>query len=111
MSLHFQLDLDLTIPTIFPTPQPVDELPIHRPVENGEVFAIRNGETRYLTHHFHKFAGKFIPNVPRWAFQSISRGKHPKLCWILSSDQGRPLWRLCLTDRFHTEWTLILSLV
>ncbi|WP_338834107.1 hypothetical protein [Bradyrhizobium septentrionale] len=68
MSLHFQLDLDLTIPANFPDPEPVGELPTHRPIGNGEVFAIKNGETRYLTHDFHKFAGKFIPHVPRWAF-------------------------------------------
>jgi hypothetical protein len=69
VSLHFQLDLNLSAPTVFSAPEPVDDLPIHRPIENGDVFAIRNCETRYLTHDFHKFAGKFIPHVPRWAFQ------------------------------------------
>jgi hypothetical protein len=68
VTLRIQLDFNLTAPTEFAPPEAVDDLPVRRPIENGEVFAIRNCETRYLTHDFHKFAGKFIPHIPRWAF-------------------------------------------
>ncbi|MEK6299820.1 MAG: hypothetical protein AABO41_03790 [Acidobacteriota bacterium] len=50
-------------------PTVVEDLPVVGDIEDGEVFVIRNGESRYLTHLFHKYAGKFIPNIPRWALR------------------------------------------
>ncbi|MCX5764717.1 MAG: DNA methyltransferase [Gemmatimonadetes bacterium] len=46
----------------------VDDLPLGD-VAPGQVFVIRNHESRYLTHTFHKYAGKFIPQIPRWAMR------------------------------------------
>jgi hypothetical protein len=51
-------------------PTHVDELPASETISDGAVFVIRNHESRYLTHTFHKYAGKFIPEIPRWAFRS-----------------------------------------
>jgi hypothetical protein len=47
----------------------VDHLPRKGEIAKGAVFQIRNAESRYLTHLFHKFAGKFIPEVPAWAIE------------------------------------------
>lgn len=49
------------------TPKVVDELPAEGDIADGEIFIIRNTTSRYLTHLFHKYAGKFIPHIPRWA--------------------------------------------
>src|SRR5258706_5771415 len=54
---------DLSTPTV------VDDLPVQREFEDGEIFIIRNCESRYLTHIFHKYPGKFIPHIPRWALR------------------------------------------
>lgn len=51
--------------------QVVDDFPLGREIANREVFIIRNCESRYLTHDFHKFAGKFIPHIPRWAMRKF----------------------------------------
>lgn len=50
-------------------PVVIDDLPTSRDIPTGQVFVIRNHESRYLTHTFHKYAGKFIPQVPRWAMR------------------------------------------
>jgi hypothetical protein len=49
----------------------VDCLPSPDEISNGAVFRIRNHESRYLTHKFHKYAGKFIPELPQWVFRSL----------------------------------------
>lgn len=49
------------------TPKVVDELPVKGEIAEGEIFIIRNTTSRYLTHLFHKYPGKFIPHIPRWA--------------------------------------------
>ncbi len=59
-------DPDFSAPEAL-TPTVVDDLPREREIKDGEVFIIRNQESRYLTHLFHKYAGKFIPHIPRWA--------------------------------------------
>jgi len=51
-------------------PTVVDDIPPLTKVSDGQIFIIRNTESRYLTHHFHKYAGKFIPHVPRWALHA-----------------------------------------
>lgn len=51
-------------------PTYVDNLPAPNEISPGSVFIIRNYESRYLTHKFHKYAGKFIPELPRWAMSS-----------------------------------------
>ncbi|TAW11135.1 DNA methyltransferase [Rhizobium ruizarguesonis] len=48
----------------------VDRLPPADQISNGDVFIIRNFESRYLTHKFHKYPGKFTPEVPRWALDN-----------------------------------------
>lgn len=50
-------------------PLVVDDLPTSGDIKSGQVFIIRNHESRYLTHTFHKYAGKFIPQIPRWALK------------------------------------------
>ncbi|NNU61716.1 DNA methyltransferase [Ochrobactrum soli] len=48
----------------------VDRLPPADQISNGDIFIIRNFESRYLTHKFHKYPGKFTPEVPRWALDN-----------------------------------------
>jgi DNA modification methylase len=48
-------------------PKIVDDLPTDDQIKDGDIFVIRNTESRYLTHLFHKYPGKFIPHIPRWA--------------------------------------------
>lgn len=70
MSGKDQLKLDYSdVPTDIPTTH-VDALPAPSEISDGDVFVIRNHQSRYLTHTFHKYAGKFIPEIPRWAFRS-----------------------------------------
>lgn len=51
------------------TPKVVDDLPLNETIPDNEIFVIRNSESRYLTHLFHKYPGKFIPHIPRWALR------------------------------------------
>ena len=53
----------------------VDYLPTPDKIANGAIFRIRNHELRYLTHKFHKYAGKFIPELPQWALRSLRPGR------------------------------------
>lgn len=55
------------------SPRLVDDLPSDDPNIDGELFIIRNSESRYLTHLFHKYPGKFIPHIPRWALKRFLR--------------------------------------
>jgi DNA methylase len=55
------------------SPKVVDELPAEANIADGEIFIIRNTTSRYLTHLFHKYAGKFIPHIPRWALRRFLR--------------------------------------
>ena len=45
----------------------VDELPTNISTTNEEVFVIGNNGLCNLTHKFHRYPGKFIPHIPRWA--------------------------------------------
>ena len=71
MEKTYQLDFfcDATSPETTGDPIVVDDFPVSYDIPNGMVFIVRNYESRYLTHTFHKYAGKFIPNVPRWAMR------------------------------------------
>jgi hypothetical protein len=73
MSENHQLDFGLLRDPVenLPPVTVVDDFPLHRPITTREVFVIRNCESRYLTHDFHKFAGKFIPHIPRWAIKKL----------------------------------------
>jgi DNA methylase len=75
MSLNLEFDwFEAPCPKGVLEPKVVDDLP-QEGIANGDVFIIRNCESRYLTHDFHKFAGKFIPHVPRWAINRyLKRG-------------------------------------
>jgi hypothetical protein len=66
---------DSTAPDRFAAPLVVDDLPVDREIADGEMFLIRNGESRYLTHLFHKYPGKFIPHIPRWALRRFTRAE------------------------------------
>jgi hypothetical protein len=47
----------------------VDEFP-SRPIQSpSEVYVVRNIGLREGTHKFHRYPGKFIPHVPRWAIK------------------------------------------
>jgi len=71
MKTQVELDLfgDTTHVDPLGDPIVVDDFPVSDEIPNGTVFVVRNFESRYLTHTFHKYAGKFIPNVPRWAMR------------------------------------------
>lgn len=47
----------------------VDEIPSDDRSRQGNVFLIRNGGLTAGTHKFHRYPGKFIPHVPRWAIK------------------------------------------
>ena len=46
---------------------PADEIPSDDAARRGNVFAIRNAGLTAGTHKFHRYPGKFIPHLPRWA--------------------------------------------
>lgn len=50
-------------------PTVVAEFPADVKIPSNHVFVVRNCESRYLTHTFHKYAGKFIPQIPQWALR------------------------------------------
>lgn len=60
-------------------PTIVDDLPLGREISNDEIFVIRNCESRYLTHLFHKYAGKFIPHIPRWGMHRFLKRNEGKI--------------------------------
>jgi hypothetical protein len=45
----------------------VGEIPLDVETSYDKVFVIRNNGLCNLTHKFHRFPGKFIPHIPRWA--------------------------------------------
>ena len=47
----------------------VEELPQQVKQSADTVFVIRNNGLTSLTHKFHRYPGKFIPHIPRWAIQ------------------------------------------
>ena len=47
----------------------VDEIPAQDSFRHGNVFVIKNAGLTAGTHKFHRYPGKFIPHVPRWAIQ------------------------------------------
>jgi DNA modification methylase len=67
-------------------PKYVDIFPAVGEIDDGEVFIVKNHESRYLTHKFHKYPGKFIPAIPRWAFESfLPTGRE---AWVLDPFVG-----------------------
>lgn len=48
---------------------PVDEIPEDDLQRRDQVFAIRNAGLTAGTHKFHRYPGKFIPHLPRWAIR------------------------------------------
>jgi len=57
----------------------VDRLPSVSTIDDGSLFIIKNFESRYLTHKFHKYAGKFVPEVPAWALRNFLPSKPSSL--------------------------------
>lgn len=54
----------------------VDEFPAQPTEDTNQVYVVRNVGLRVGTHKFHRFPGKFIPHVPRWALRRYgSEGK------------------------------------
>ena len=49
----------------------VEELPRDIAATKEKVFVIRNNGLCNLTHKFHRFPGKFIPHIPRWAINKF----------------------------------------
>ena len=47
----------------------VEEFPLQVKLSTDTVFVIRNNGLTELTHKFHRYPGKFIPHVPRWAMR------------------------------------------
>lgn len=52
--------------------QVVEEIP--QDVRQGSVLAIRNSRLTEGTHKFHRYPGKFIPHLPRWAIRKYLSG-------------------------------------
>ena len=51
----------------------VDAFPALADIEDGELFALSlSGPTTALTHGLHRFAAKFVPQVPAWALDSFA---------------------------------------
>ena len=50
----------------------VDVFPPLVDIEHGELFAVSlSGPTTAFTHGLHRFAAKFIPQVPAWALDNF----------------------------------------
>ncbi len=45
----------------------VEDLPLNIKINKEEVFVIKNNGLTKFTHKFHRYPGKFIPHIPRWA--------------------------------------------
>lgn len=57
----------------------VGELPIDIDSNKEEVFVIRNNGLCVHTHKFHRFPGKFIPHIPRWAIIKFLDSKSKRI--------------------------------
>lgn len=55
-----------------------EELPQDDTARRGNVFAIRNAGLTANTHKFHRYPGKFIPHIPRWAIQRYLGDEAPR---------------------------------
>ena len=51
----------------------VDRFPDYEDIEHGTIYSLslKNDTSRY-THGMHRFAAKYIPQVPEWAIQNFS---------------------------------------
>lgn len=56
-----------------PIEQTVVELPEDPRATGEQIFIIKNKGLRYGTHKFHRYPGKFIPHIPRWAITKYLR--------------------------------------
>jgi DNA modification methylase len=51
----------------------VRELPTYNSIEQGTIFNFSlSSETNGLTHGFHRFPAKYIPQIPRWAIREFA---------------------------------------
>ncbi|MCF7912117.1 MAG: hypothetical protein K9M99_06295 [Candidatus Cloacimonetes bacterium] len=48
-------------------------------IEENTIFTINTKSVTYLTHDFHKYPGKFIPQVPKWAIEKYLSGLEGKI--------------------------------
>lgn len=55
----------------------VEELPVASSQLVGAVYLIQNNGLTALTHKFHRYPGKFIPHVPRWAVKKHLKKDEP----------------------------------
>lgn len=55
----------------------VKDLPLE--IDNGTIFNIENQDVSYLTHGFHKYPGKFIPQIPKWAIEKYAKKEETKI--------------------------------
>jgi DNA modification methylase len=53
----------------------VDEIPEIANIGPDSVFAIKNSGLTRLTHKFHRYPGKFIPHIPRWAINKYLKNQ------------------------------------
>lgn len=59
------------------TPIPVSEFPDQPTTNADEVYVVKNIGLREGTHKFHRFPGKFIPHIPRWAIKKYANMSRP----------------------------------
>jgi DNA modification methylase len=55
----------------------VEEFPSQPTEDPSKVYLVRNVGLRVGTHKFHRFPGKFIPHVPRWALRRYATTGKP----------------------------------
>lgn len=55
----------------------VEEFPSQPTHDTSQVYVVRNVGLREGTHKFHRFPGKFIPHVPRWALRRYGSDGRP----------------------------------
>jgi DNA modification methylase len=57
----------------------VTEIPTSDRLRHNNLFLIRNSRLTEGTHKFHRYPGKFIPHVPRWAIARFLSGERSKI--------------------------------
>lgn len=72
MNMNYRSSIIPNDSRILEEPMYVDAFPSVNNISNGSVFIVKNYESRYLTHKFHKYPGKFIPELPRWAIANFA---------------------------------------
>ncbi|MCV0205248.1 DNA methyltransferase [Pseudomonas aeruginosa] len=79
----------------------VEEFPRHETIKHGELLSLTlSTKTSGLTHSFHRFPAKYIPQVPQWAIRNFASDTSVVLDPFMGS--GTTLVEaLCVVDRSY----------